>query len=62
MKNMTMLTILALIALLMLLPSSAFAAEGSVGINPPGWVGGLLAALALALAIGTGIWTRNKRL
>lgn len=55
-------TFFAALLLITLLPGAAFAAEGAVGVNPPGWVGGSLAALALALAIGTSIWVRNKKL
>ena len=62
MKLKMLFTSMMMFALLVLLPATAFAAEGAVGVNPPGWVGGSLAALALALAIGTGLWARNKRL
>lgn len=42
-------------------PDVIYAAEKEA-INPPGWLGGLLAFLSLALAIVAGIWVRNKQL
>lgn len=35
-------------------------AEGAQGFNPPGWVGGLLAVLAIALPIAFRFWVRQK--
>ncbi len=62
MKNRILsMTLLFLLTALWLFPGTVFAAE-SESINPPGWVGGLLALLALVLAVGTGIWIRNKQL
>ena len=60
MKHKTYLLLSLLLTLLALFPEVAFAAE-SKSINPPGWLGGTLALLALALVIGVGIWVRNKQ-
>lgn len=60
MKKETIRLILSVAALLWLLPGVAYAAEGA-GVNPPGWVGGFLAALALVLAVALGIvWSRRS--
>ncbi len=62
MKNRTTLFLMMLLlAALWIFPEPAFAAESNA-VNPPGWLGGFLAILALALAIGAGIWLRNKQL
>ncbi len=61
MKTSSTLFIPLLLTMLLLFPKVTFAAE-SASINPPGWVGAFLAFLSLALAIGAGIWIRNKQL
>ncbi|MBE2201881.1 MAG: hypothetical protein IAE79_24955 [Anaerolinea sp.] len=53
--------LLIVIFILCCLPQIAFAAEDAVSVNPPGWLGGTLALLSLALAIGVGAWARNKK-
>lgn len=58
-KYIVLLSILALLALLAA-PTAVFAAEEANAVNPPGWLGGLLAALSLALAVGAGIWARRR--
>lgn len=59
MEKSTRLILLSTV-LLWLLPEVAYAAEGA-GVNPPGWVGGFLAALAFVLAVALGIsWFRHS--
>jgi hypothetical protein len=42
----------------MLLPGTAYAAGESVVLD--GWIGGLLAALSLVLALGAYLWSRQR--
>ncbi|MCB8967983.1 MAG: hypothetical protein R3E31_27885 [Chloroflexota bacterium] len=58
MKKQALFVLLIVFAI----PQLVFAAEETVGVNPPGWLGGLLALLALALAVGLSAWVRNKKL
>lgn len=62
MKNLSpFLLVILLLLILAVFPDITYAAEKE-SINPPGWLGGFLAFLSLALAIGAGFYVRNKRL
>ncbi len=62
MKTHTMLlSALFLLLVLVVFPEVIYAAEKEA-VNPPGWLGGFLAFLSVALAVATGIWVRKKQL
>lgn len=44
---------------LLLAAPPAFAAQ-SPGVNPPGWIGGLLAALAIIIPLVVALWLHNR--
>lgn len=62
MKNYAMiLLVLFLLLALVAFPEVMYAAEKEA-VNPPGWLGGFLAFLSVALAVATGLWVRKKQL
>ncbi len=61
MKNYaTILLALFLLLALTAFPELIYAAEKEA-INPPGWLGGFLAFLSVALAAAAWLWVRNKQ-
>lgn len=61
-QRLGVIGVVVVLSLLMVLPAGAsgLLAEEAAGVNLPGWVGGMLALLALALPLATSFWLRNK--
>lgn len=62
-KRFLMTTMVMMLMLLWALPVDAagLMAEGAASVNPPGWVGGLLALLSLILPAVVVVWMRRQR-
>lgn len=62
MKNhATLLLVFLFLLTLAAFPEIIYAAEKEA-INPPGWLGGFLAFISVALAAVAGLWVRKKQL
>ncbi|MCA9972154.1 MAG: hypothetical protein KC425_18145 [Anaerolineales bacterium] len=59
-KHVLTLLLLALVAILLMAPTAVFAADEITARNPPGWIGGTLAALSLVLAVAFSLWARRR--
>ena len=60
-KRYYLLWVLLFLLLAMTLPAAALPAQPeSVGVSPPGWLGGALALLSLILPVVLWLWMRRK--
>lgn len=62
-KRISISVVVMMLLAMWVLPAYAagLMAEGAVGVNPPGWVGGLLALLSLVLPAVVVVWMRRQR-